>query len=275
MALFGRQVRVTVGSLAIENLDVEFKVTKSLQPEPNKAMIRIFNLNRAHREQLEQQTQVPVELFVGYEESETANGLIYRGTLRRPFSVLEIPDWVTTIRTGDSEKETRSARVNKSFSPGVTFDAMLKEAANALGVGLGNAIEAFSKGKFEEGAKSLFSGGILQGSAHKEMKRLLRSANLEFSVQDGELQVLEIGKALQSRAQVLSPTTGLIGSPQFGTKGQLKVRCLLIPDVFPGRKIQVKSSRVDGLFRVEKASYTGNTRAADWYIDLEAKELPQ
>ena len=275
MALFGRTLRLTVDTLVVEHLDVEFTVAKSLQPEPNKAEIRIYNLNRSHREQLEQKDSVPVELFVGYEESEVAEGMIYKGSLRRPFSVLEAPDWVTTIRTGDSEKQVRSSRVNKSFSPGATFQALLDGAAEAMGVGLGNAKEAFSKGDFAGGAKTLFGGGVLQGLAHKEMQRLLRSANLEYSIQDGELQVMEIGKALQGTAQVLSPSTGLVGSPQFGTKGELKARCLLIPDVYPGRKVRVKSDRVDGFFRVEKAEYRGATRGDEWFVDIEGKELPQ
>lgn len=273
MALFGREYELIADTLSIEGLDLTFKVVKTLTPDPNSAEIRIYNLNRTHREQLEQKEDVATELHVGYAESETARGMIFRGTLREAFSVQDPPDWITTLRTGDGDKAVRTSRINKGFSPGTAFTRLLDELADTIGVGIGNAKEAFDKGNFAEGAKELLHGGNLQGTAYKELKRLLRSANLEFSIQDEELQVLELGKALEGVATVINRNTGMVGSPRRGAKGELKLRCLLIPDLYPGRKIKLESRQIEGFFRVEKAVYVGSTFDTDWYVDLECKEL--
>jgi hypothetical protein len=269
---FGRTCRLVAGGLDLTGFDTEFDVERTVDPAPNKAEVRIFNLNDEHRKQLEGQKSIPVELYVGYEE-DGSSGLIFQGSLRTAYSEHLAPDWVTTLNSGDGDRVANAARVSKSFKPGTLFNTILDDLAGSLGVGLGNARQAFKQGRYADGVTELLGGGVIQGSADKELRRLLGSAGLEYSIQNGELQVLPIGKALSGVAQLLSPQTGLVGSPKRGAKGRLKLRALLLPEVFPGRKVQVDARDVKGFFRVEKAHYKGAIAGQDWYMDLELKEL--
>jgi hypothetical protein len=113
----------------------------------------------------------------------------------------------------------------------------------------------------------------VHGNSGDELQKLLNSAGLEGSVQNGELQILPKGKPLNVLAVKLSPNTGLIGSPELGSKGVVKLVSLLNSEIYPGRKIQVLSESVTGFFRVEACSFIGQTSGNDWYTAIEAKAL--
>ena len=84
--------------------------------------------------------------------------------------------------------------------------------------------------------------------------------------------MLPIGRALLGTSVVLSPQTGLIGSPEKGTKNTIKMRSLIIPDLVPGRQVILKSRHMSGNFRVERAEFKGDTASNDWYVDLTCRE---
>lgn len=274
MTLFRRRAVLVIDDLRIENLDVKFKVSSSDDGSLGKAEVSVFNLNRPHRKELEGKKNVPVSLLAGYEDQELAQ--IFKGTMRQVFSERDPPDWITTLRSGDGDGSAQT-RVNKSYGPGSTFETMWRDAAKALeadGLGLGNSLDFFKKGKFKEGITELFKGGNLQGSAMKELRRLAKGAKLEIAIQDNELVVTETGKPLGATAVLLSPSTGLVGSPTRGAKGELKARSLIIPGLKPKRKVQIESALVSGLYVIQKTSYKGDTSANDWYAEIECREAP-
>lgn len=274
MELFGRTVRVDVNGLQIRNLDVRFTVDKTETPEPDKAEITVYNLNEPHRESLEQQDIMEVRLHVGYLTGTESQ--LFRGDTREAFSVHRTPDWVTTLRTGDGDKQVRSDRISKSYAPGTSFETAWKDATGALeraGVGIGNAIEKFKEGKFEEGIKAFANGGNLNGSTFKELQRLGRLSNLDVSIQDKELLVTKVGQPLSTPPVILSRETGLIGSPHRGAKGELRLRALLVPGLDPRRKVEVRSRLINGVYAIQRGRYSGDTSSNDWYADLECLEV--
>jgi len=48
---------------------------------------------------------------------------------------------------------------------------------------------------------------------------------------------------------------------------------LLLPDIFPGAQLDVKSEFVDGSFKVLRADYTGSVFGSDFGIEVEGKEI--
>jgi hypothetical protein len=117
------------------------------------------------------------------------------------------------------------------------------------------------------------SGGALQGSAWEVLKRQATSANLDVDIQGGKLVVTPRGRPLDTTAIVLSPSTGLVGSPQKGAKGTLKARALIVPGLLPKRKVDIRSSLISGLYQIGKVKYIGDTFGNDWYVDLECREI--
>lgn len=269
--LFQRKCKVVVGGLEITNLDLTFSVSKDLTPKPNKAEIKIWNMTEAHRSAIEQMKDVPCLIEAGYEAG-TSN--IFLGDLRSSYSAIDGPDIVTTLSSGDGEKATQKARINVSIKKNTPTTDILKLAAKALGVGEGNLKTAASQIQ-AAGLGTIFTAGtVLSGSAVREMSNVCKAVGLTWSVQDGKLQILPIAKALDGEAIKISSATGMVGTPSVDTKGVLKVNTLMIPDVFPGRKLVLDAARLKGQYRIEKTTHKGDTSIGSdqWGIEIEAKK---
>ena len=124
------------------------------------------------------------------------------------------------------------------------------------------------------------SGVTLHGPAHVEMSNLLTPVGMSWSIQDNKMVVLRTNDSIKpNQAIVISQDTGMIGSPEYGDPKKLgespilKVKSLCRPEIFAGVVIQVQSRDVNGQFRVEKCTHTGDTRAKDWFTDVHAKPL--
>jgi len=267
--LFGKRARVQVDTILLDGLDLTFEITKSLSPKtPNKAELRVWNLNADHRKHLQELERVYVSVEAGYE---SGTSLLFRGDLRDVVSGRQGSDWVTSI-TSDSGRRARKQRLVRSFAPGSTVGNVLHTAASAMGVRLGNSAQRVVNAKIAgTQATKFFNGYALAGAIDEELDRLARSCNLEWSIQDDELQFLDYGAPLAQLAVRLTRDTGLIGSPEPGNKGICEVRCLIIPDLYPGRRVQVDAEHVQGMFRVETTKHTGSTFANDWYVDMQLK----
>jgi hypothetical protein len=268
--LFRRETSLTVGTLRFTGLDLRFQVSKSLDREPNTAEIAVFNLSQSSRQQVEETEDQRVELRAGYVEDD-GSAVIFAGDLRKASSTRDGADIVTVIEAGDGERAYRRGRVSRSFGAGTSLRSVIEGVGASLGLGIGNLSEVAAGAGFE-GLGQVFSEGVVvSGSSREELSGLLDSAGIEWSVQDGNLQLLERGQALATTAVRLSPETGLIGSPSIDSEGLMKARALLIPDVFPGRKVEIVSEFVSGFYRVTKASYTGDTASTEWYVDIEGR----
>lgn len=271
MSLLGRRCRVQVDTLVIEGLDVEFVIELDAK-NLGKAEIKVYNLNSEHRKQLENSKTVEVELQAGYVDQ--ALDRLFLGTLRDVFSMHADQDWITTLRTGDGDK-AGEVRINRSYTKGTKYSQLWKDVVQALKEKIkpGNALKAFSSGEFLEGIDEVLHSEVLQGDAMKELRRLATKAGLEFSIQDNEFVVVPIGQPVQASAIVLSPDTGLVGSPKKAPKGELKARSLIIPGLRPRRQVEIRSDLVRGVYVVQKVKYTGDTAGQDWYADLVCKEI--
>ncbi len=269
---FGRFFRLQVDTLITTELDIVFKVTKTLKKEPNTLDLTIFNLNDTHRQQLQEKESPVIQLEAGYQDK---NGVIFLGDIRDVWSEKSENDWVTTLSSGDGEKATQFDRINKSFAAGTSLPAVIEEVAKSMGdIGIGNLKAIATSGKLPGGGGAAFVNGVtVSGNASRELNRIVRSAGLEWSIQDKTFQLLEAGQALQTKAVELTPESGLIGSPTIGNDGVLNFTALLNSDILPGKQLEVKSALIDGRFRVERCDYIGDTAGNDWYVQGEAKEL--
>lgn len=267
--LFDRRATLTADTLTMSDLRFVFSVERGLRPTPNKAEIKVYNLTESHRLSLAALSQVPVTLTAGYEDGEH---VIFKGDLRNAPSVFASPDWITTLSGLDGGRRRRSARTARSFRSGSTLSAVVQALADDLGIGAGNVAQQIASASLD-GASSTFARGThLDGSAWDALQALCRSAELELSVQNGVLQLLPLGRALAGTALVMAQETGLVGAIVKDTRGRLKFKTLMIPDMFPGRLVTPRTRNVTGgHYRVTKCVYKGDTHGNDWHIDCEAE----
>ena len=246
-------------------LRVQFKIKKSLKREPNTSELTITNLSPDRRASL-QQKGVRVIVEAGYRDTGFAR--YFAGDARTIDHVRADADWETLMQLGDGERSWQFARVNESFSPGTRVADAIKKIGRACGIGTGNLDDQAGLVN-----ATLEQGFAAMGSASKALDKLLRSVRLTWSVQDGELQLLDEDGVLSLPIQEISPETGLIGSPEMGSppkKGKpqlVRFKSLLTPTK-PGAKVKLKSERYDGYVKVQACEFDGDTHGGDWYTSI-------
>lgn len=283
MRLFGRACAVTVGSLRITGLRIQFKIEKTLQRDPNKLDLTITNLSADTRRQVQffvemsdkerKKRGLPeamITIEAGY-KSETR--IIFVGDVRWISHVRQGASWETKIHAGDGEKAQQQARVNQSHAPGTPLAAVVGGLAKKITPILPASVQKILAGGLPGGFDSFANGISLHGPAASHLDSLLKTAGYTWSMQDGVLQFQKVDKATDDVAVVLGPESGLIGSPEFGEKGVLKAKSLLQPDLKPGRKVSLQSSSATGVFKVEHVVHSGDTHGQDWYSEVELKRL--
>lgn len=269
---FLRDALVRIGDeFEVTGLRIAFTVERNLKAKPNTAEISIYNLNRESRDLLQGQQDLIVTLEAGYVS--TGRSVIYRGDLRE---VNSVPDgggnWVTRISSGDGENAHRSARSHRAYKPGIAPKKMLKDIAGDLGVGAGNLLEAVGDAAIDRLGKVMKNGINGSGTASKVLRGVLGSMGKEHSIQGGEIQVLDRGKARAGAPAGLSPATGLIGVPTVDNKGQIEATSLLRPDLTPGTKLTISDSVTgNGTWKLSSCTHVGDTHGSDWYVEMEGK----
>ncbi len=263
-----RKLTVQIDTILIEGvhspgLRVTGKATKTLKPEPNKCDLVVYNLSPDHRQSLTKAKRPTVTVAAGYKGQITQ---IFYGQALHVRHERRGADITTTVSTTDAGDKAQTARVHKSFKEGTKPGEVLKELTKALGVKVGNLNETVRKLNAGKGASIYLSGCVLDGHAPEYLTSLCRSAGLEWSVQDGTLQVLNLGTALAARAIVLDESN-LIGTPSITSKNVVEFVTFIQQDISPGRQVQIKHPFVDVTARIESVNYTFDTYADDWYAE--------
>jgi hypothetical protein len=272
--LFGRKIDLTVGTIkitgvAFPGLRVIAKVVRSLKVSANSATVTIYNLSPEHRAALTKVGSPTVALTAGYTDQLTRL-FVGQGLHVQHEKLVEAGDITTTISTTDGGAAQQTARVKKSFPPGAKAGDVMAELVKALGIKVGNLAQAKARLNAGTGATVFAEGVTLTGNASAELTALCQSCGLEWSIQDGTLQVLDATKALNSAAIVLD-SSQLMGTPSISNKGIVQGMTLIQKDFTPGRQVQIAHEFVTGVFRIEKCEYVLDTYAEDWTVKFEAK----
>ncbi len=261
--------------LEVETLRVRFEVKRSLSSTPNTATVVISNLAPASRAFVTEKPLV-ISLEAGH-----------AGALRRLFVGDVIyaaskpvgPDIETTIQASEGGRAFLHARVNRSFAGGVPAIQAIKDAAAAMGLSVPADVVARIdlQQKFQQGV-------TLAGRVSDELSRLLAPFGLGWSVQDGELQILDENTVLRpNQAILIDQAAGLIGSPEVappskpGKKPTITLSCMLLPEARPGTQVKIVSRTVNGFHRIKEGTHKGDTHGSgsdSWTTSMEVTEVP-
>lgn len=256
--------------VVIRNLRVAFQIEKSLEPPPNPATITVSNLSPDTRTFL-QQKPVRVDLQAGYGDE---RALLFRGWVRSANPVRTTTGWDVIVQLGDGDRAYNYGRVSRSFAAGTDAKTALAEVAKTMGLKLPK-----SASEAKDLAKKFATGVTVAGPSRGQLSKLLAPSGRTWSIQDGELQILEDRGVRASTAIVVSQDQGMIGVPQIAAPTQAgeppvtTVQTLLDPAVLPGGKISLRSDTVTGTFKVRKVVHTGDTHGEDWTTTIEGTPL--
>lgn len=294
--IFDKRVwRVNVAGADMSLLSTSFQIEKSKRPEPNSCKIEIYNLNKDSRDYIQsislnqkqnskgtgkgsfkqvgaQSGNIRVEIEAGYRDVGTS--LLFRGDLRTASSERQRTDIVTTIFGEDGGYSSLTARVQQGFPEGTPIENVARFCAARMGVGVGNLPAVFRGGLPGLNLPSLMvyeEGTILSGSPLDELRLILANLGVGFSIQDGAIQCRAQGGYIPATRVLLSPTTGLVGSPIKDANGYVRATCLIQPGLFVDGRVRFESEDFLGDYVIHTVKYDAETFGKNWYAHIETK----
>jgi hypothetical protein len=302
--LYNRVASLVVGPSGgkgreISSLRMSFSIQKGATATPNNCSLSVYNASKGTQAILGVIGNIVV-LKAGYTEDIGAV-TIFTGTISRSLTTREGPEWVTRIELRDGLLEYRDTKVSVSYDSGATALQVLRDLSGRFNL----PVRQFPVGIVD---RQYTSGFAFCGRLRDAMDKVCDYADLEWSIQNRQVQVIQKGGIYRQQAIVLSPDTGLIGSPEQESKtmteraaakdgitasqpgvrrttqrdedGEVqqvlqvlgyKARTLLQPTLEPGGYVQIKSEGIDGeFFRIEELVHNGDTHGQEWqsYLTL-------
>ncbi|MEE8299291.1 MAG: hypothetical protein V3R67_07925 [Thermodesulfobacteriota bacterium] len=271
--LFDRKIQVSFGKAGdlgtrVKNLFIQFDIKKNSEPSPNKGTITIYNLNEVSRAALQSKDMAAL-LEIGYESFDLVEELA-SGKIHKAVSMQQGKDWITIIDFGDGLKNLSEASINVSFAPGATGKQVLSSLVKNLGAGVG-AIKGLVDVTFQNGL-------IASGPVKHEIDKIADLMGLEWSIQDGNFQILPRLVPSEKSTILLSPETGLQGSPtqrEDAKKGGKYLEFVAKPRAIikPGNAVQILSREIDGFYKIRTARFRGDNRTGPFEMLCEAVEI--
>jgi hypothetical protein len=286
--LFDRVYRLLIGrkgemrGIDINNLNppalrITFDIQKSAKKDVNKSRISIWNLAPSTRARLEE-PRGRVALYAGYRE-DAGPLLIFQGDVTYASTEIDGADISTNFELGDGYREIRDAVISKSYAPGVSSTEVVNDIAQSMNLPLtmpGDAPERM----WEQGLS-------YSGSSRVFLDQVVTGAGMEWSIQNGSLQVIERGGVTTRQGILISDHSGMVGSPvrvrqakveKAGSKTEVvpsnesdtgwRVKCLLMPTLNPGDRVILESIVAEGVFRIQDLKHQGDSHGGDWQTEL-------
>ncbi|MFY3310896.1 phage protein [Achromobacter ruhlandii] len=264
--------------LDISQLHFKFSISAADVQTPAAAQIRIYNLsdNTAQRIQKE---FAKVTLRAGYEGN---FGTIFVGDVKQIRRGKETSiDKYLDITAANGDMAYNFAVANFTLAAGWTatelYNALLQELS-LYGITAGYAPPL--PATVYPRATSFY------GMVRDRLRELAAMVGCSWSIHDNRLYLIPISGYIPGNDVVMTSKTGMIGFPEQTING-IHVRCLLNPNVFIGRGIQIDNESVqeaqinaaytafnyfpsiaqDGKYKALAVTHMGDTRGQSWYTD--------
>lgn len=186
------------------------------------------------------------------------------------------PDIVTTLECGGGESAVVMSKLDKSYGAGTTILQILQDCATALHTE--NAInpEGINAGLAIGIPTVVFNKGFTaRGPVSDTLDKILKPQGLEWSVQNGNLNIVPKTSYNGQQAIVVSSDTGMIGVPSLN-EGFVKFSHLLNPKLIPGALINLKSENtaLNGFYRIRRSHFDADSHDNKWGLDCECISMP-
>jgi hypothetical protein len=294
--LFGRKWKITIlladGTTGLVVSDSDFgenalKCTFEIQKHTWEAywfgLITIYNFTGPTLNMvITQGMKVIVE--AGYKDG--LYGKIYEGSVFQPmFDREDVVNYKTTLSCMDGLGLFDGNLINVTLQSGYDYSELIATMAK-------NARTPIPIGQtMEFQAKKMPRGKTVFGDPKKYLRQVSADNNAQFYIGDGKMNILNVNDESDLNANdaiILTPETGLIGTPQQ-TQDGIVFRCFLDSRIGIQKPLtmvkidnavirQVKQSvgqyitplDQDGYYKVIGIRHIGDTRGNDWYTECTA-----
>ena len=243
-------------------LHVSFSFQKADLKSQNTGKVSIWNLNPQHLAELSKDDCV-VSLKAGYG---SVMPLIFTGVVTYTSTSLDGADRCTQLELVDNRIEVRDTYASVSYSGTVNTKTIIQDAADQMGV----AVTFSYNAEFVD----LPNGFSFVGPAKDVLTKACDCSKLQWSIQNGVLQVKKPGDVMSKEVYVLSPDTGLLGIPKQVQVSDDKdtskaqhgwdVEYLMNAAINIDDYVKLESKMVTGFFRVYSLEIEGDNMEGSW-----------
>ena len=271
-------VTVEDNALDISNLRIVFICEKSTTDTPNYSVISIYNMSQKSISSIKAGDKVVLE--AGYEGGNY--GMIFTGQIVQPLLSRESAvDIVLNLIVQDGDVYLTSSFTAQTLSKSATPADVIRVCTNnpAMGISAGMISGKLSKARLPRGK-------VLFGKSADYLRRVAAGNKSQFYIEDGKVNIVAATDYASNVAVELNPMTGLIGMPEQTDDG-VKGQCLINPSIKLNTLIYINSKLVlqkqveegetkyaslntDGVYRIVKLTYEGDTHGENWYCTFEA-----
>jgi hypothetical protein len=288
---YGRRCRVEIGGPVVPNnfsstglsrdkllvneeaddLRIKFKVERTGLWTPNIGHVEVYGLNEVDRK-FAQHKSVPVALYAGYG---TDLKLVAIFNAVQVNSKHDGAEWVTKFEGGEGHRSFVNAHASASFSAGTPIGKAITQFGQLLG-----KIPASSQATINQASagRSFRNGYAVHKKAEKAFKELCDHLAVEPCFSGDEIIIAPKGSTTQD-VFVITPDTGLVGSPEYASQPQpgkpqlLKVKVMLNPLLRVKGLVILESAAHSGRYRIATLTHEGDSYGGTWYTDLELQGL--
>ncbi|MEM0173065.1 MAG: hypothetical protein QXI16_01000 [Sulfolobaceae archaeon] len=260
------------GEIIIRDLKMSFSVFKSLSWATNKGELKIWNIGRDKRNQLGSIGDL-VSINAGYRNDGGAQ-LLFTGNTTEIISTFPTPEIVTSFILADGDKTLNNVKITVSFDENTPVRAVIEHIAEKLGVPIVSTLPQIDQ---------VYSQGFFQTDLAKNlMDKATKFAGLWWGVQNGNLVFQRANVPNEKVPREINVYTGMIGTPEpwndkrnrlyVNTNKQgWTVRTLLTPDILPGDRVKIKSSKInlDATCFVETIQHDGDNYSDNFISTLQ------
>lgn len=280
------------GAPALPQLRIRFTVRKSITPEPQRATVEVWNLQKTTRDSIAGAARRVIDWIPGGVSTplvsidgrlRPADPIVVNTTGGVAHMVLEVgygaalstlfegvaapvrnrrmgPTWRTTLHGGDGELQLTQGVGGKSFEPGTPASVVLTYFATVLGL-----VVVPTAGSQLLSGYILQNGFVANGRARDGVSDLLNALQLTWWVEDGQLWILAEGEFVPGPPVFCSPEDipgfiRLLEAPMRLDDGGVRCKMQLASTVRPGHTLIIVSSELAGNYRIESATHTGDNR---------------
>jgi hypothetical protein len=280
--MFLRKVIIKVDDVELKDFKITFEVEKYLHGTPNKANVKIWNLKKSSRDQIEEKGK-KVEILAGYEDTET--GLVYSGDIVNVVHTKTQTEWVTEILSGDGIDILGGSIVNQTMAAG----SSMNQVYDALVARLPGISKGVTKGikNCLSGKKSLLRSLQLTGDVKSWLDQIAKDCGFEYSVNENIIETNPTGQPLSDLPPIqVNQAKGMKNSPKKTEKG-VNVKTILNPNLKLARTIDITDTGKEipkgtgsfeevpgtidqGVYRIVKIVHRGSTHENTWESEIES-----
>lgn len=290
-----RTAQVIVGTgglgLLIQQVRISFEVNKTVDPVPNLALIKMYNLSPENENKIHDEYD-EVILNAGYIQ---APKLIFRGNIITVSRYRDGNDRITEIQAGDGDKDYRKATMQATLSAGTRHSQLIDRALSSFSSTIRGSIVIQDKARTR--------GKVISGNTRDILDDLAKETGSHWSIQDGALQIISSNDVAPGQAIVVTSETGMLGAPEINDKG-IGIKTLLNPEIKINGSVKLDNNGIrrkqatakslaapretaetaprkpvrldpDGIYKVIRTVHKGDTRGQEWMTEAECIGLNQ